>query len=114
MFTQRNSNSAVCGYSSLSTMFLSNVSAISAAPSGSIQVVTNVARVQPRVAIEDQLIANQPRGDIRRHRTLRDPQPRHQFGTAGLRMQGIQRHLLVQAVICLVAVKGHGTPFPGS
>ena len=44
MFTQRSSSSAVCGYSSLSTMFLSNVSAISAAASGSIHVVTNVAR----------------------------------------------------------------------
>ena len=44
MWTQRDSISAVCGYSSLSTMFLSNVSAISAAASGSIQVVTNVAR----------------------------------------------------------------------
>ena len=44
MFTQRRSNSAVCGYSSLSIMFLSAVSAISRAACGGIQVVTNVAR----------------------------------------------------------------------
>ena len=43
MFTQRRSISAVCGYSSLSIMFLSNVSAISFSASGSIHVVTNVA-----------------------------------------------------------------------
>ena len=43
MFTQRRSISAVCGYSSLSIMFLSNVSAISWSASGSIHVVTNVA-----------------------------------------------------------------------
>ena len=43
MFTQRRSISAVCGYSSLSIMFLSNVSAISRSASGSIHVVTNVA-----------------------------------------------------------------------
>ena len=41
---QRLSIAAVAGYSSLSIMFLSNVSAISFSASGSIQVVTNVAR----------------------------------------------------------------------
>lgn len=35
---------AVAGYSSLSIMFLSNVSAINRPASGSIQVVTKVAR----------------------------------------------------------------------
>jgi hypothetical protein len=40
----RSSGSAVWGYSSLSIMFLSNVSAINSRASGSIQVVTNVAR----------------------------------------------------------------------
>ena len=44
MFTQRISSSAVCGYSSLSIMFLSNVSAMSRAACGSIHVLTNVAR----------------------------------------------------------------------
>ena len=44
MFTQRRSISAVCGYSSLSIMFLSNASAMSLSASGSIQVVTKVAR----------------------------------------------------------------------
>ena len=44
IFTQRSSISAVCGYSSLSIMFLSKVSAINCLASGSIQVVTKVAR----------------------------------------------------------------------
>ena len=44
MFTQRRSSSAVCGYSSLSIMFLSTHSAISSSACGSIHVVTNVAR----------------------------------------------------------------------
>ena len=44
MLTQRRSSSAVCGYSSLSIMFLLKHSAISRSASGSIQVVTNVAR----------------------------------------------------------------------
>ena len=44
MFTQRRSISAVCGYSSLSIMFLSAVSAMIAAARGGIHVVTKVAR----------------------------------------------------------------------
>ena len=44
MFTHRDSIAAVCGYSSLSIMFLSAVSAISLAAVEGIQVVTNVAR----------------------------------------------------------------------
>ncbi len=44
MLTQRASSSAVCGYSSLSIMFLSKHSAISFSACGSIQVVTKVAR----------------------------------------------------------------------
>lgn len=44
MHTQRCSMAAVAGYSSLSIMFLSNVSAINRPASGSIQVVTKVAR----------------------------------------------------------------------
>ena len=44
MFTHRRSSSAVCGYSSLSIMFLLSHSCISSAACGSIQVVTNVAR----------------------------------------------------------------------
>jgi hypothetical protein len=42
--TQRLSSSAVCGYSSLSIMFLSTHSAMSTRACGSIHVVTNVAR----------------------------------------------------------------------
>jgi len=44
MCTQRASISAVCGYSSLSIMFLLTESAISASDSGSAQVWQNVAR----------------------------------------------------------------------
>ena len=43
MLTQRISNSAVCGYSSLSIMFLSKHSDMSRSAWGSIHVVTNVA-----------------------------------------------------------------------
>jgi len=43
MFTQRASIAAVCGYSSLSIMFLSKHSVISFSACGSIHVVTNVA-----------------------------------------------------------------------
>src|SRR5215213_9518364 len=46
MLTQRISSSAVWGYSSLSIMFLSKASAISFSASGSIHVVTNVARLR--------------------------------------------------------------------
>ena len=45
MVTQRISRSAVCGYSSLSIMFLSRHSAMSLSACGSIQVVTKVARL---------------------------------------------------------------------
>ncbi len=44
MHTHRASIAAVIGYSSLSIMFLSNVSAINFSASGSIHVVTKVAR----------------------------------------------------------------------
>ena len=44
MLTQRISSSAVCGYSSLSIMFLSKHSIMSRRAGSSIHVVTNVAR----------------------------------------------------------------------
>src|ERR1022692_2133831 len=44
MWTQRRSTSAVCGYSSLSIMFLLTDSAIRARTSGSVHVWQNVAR----------------------------------------------------------------------
>ena len=46
MWTQRISSSAVCGYSSLSIMFLSKVSDIRRCASGSIQVLQKVARLK--------------------------------------------------------------------
>ena len=45
VLTHRASISAVCGYSSLSIMFLSRLSVISHLACGSIHVVTNVARL---------------------------------------------------------------------
>ena len=45
MCTQRSSSAAVCGYSSLSIMFLSKHSAMSRSACGSIHVLTNVARL---------------------------------------------------------------------
>ena len=59
MLTQRSSISAVCGYSSLSIMFLSNVSAIRSRASSSIHVVTKRGQIQPRVAVENQLVSDQ-------------------------------------------------------
>ena len=46
MLTHRLSSSAVCGYSSLSIMFFDAHSASSTSASGSIHVVTNVARLR--------------------------------------------------------------------
>jgi hypothetical protein len=45
MLTHRRSISAVCGYSSLSIMFFGEHSDMSRSASGSIQVVTKVARL---------------------------------------------------------------------
>ncbi len=46
MFTHRTSSAAVCGYSSLSIMFLSKHSTISRSACGSIHVLTKVARLR--------------------------------------------------------------------
>ena len=46
MLTHRISSSAVCGYSSLSIMFLSRQAPISSRACGSIHVVTKVARLR--------------------------------------------------------------------
>ena len=67
MHTQRGSIAAVAGYSSLSIMFLSNVSAISFSACGSIHVVTNVARFSRRTAVEHQLVVDEPVGGIGVH-----------------------------------------------
>ena len=59
MFTHRDSISAVCGYSSLSIMFLSAVSAISRPAVDGIHVVTNVARFSSSLTVEQQLARDQ-------------------------------------------------------
>ena len=71
MLTQRISMSAVRGYSSLSIMFLSNVSDMSVCACGSIHVVTNVARFEPRVAVEHQLVVDHLVRGVGSHPALR-------------------------------------------
>ena len=68
MATQRRSISAVCGYSSLSIMFLSAQSAISVQrlrlhPGGHER-----GQVEPGAAVEQQLVLDQLVGDVGRHR----------------------------------------------
>ena len=59
MFTHCISISAVCGYSSLSIMFLSKHSAMSFSARGSIQVGTNGRDVEPGVSVEHQLVVHE-------------------------------------------------------
>ena len=58
MFTQRISSSAVRGYSSLSIMFLSNVSAMSCLRLGLHPRGHERGEVEPRVAVEHELVAH--------------------------------------------------------
>ena len=72
MATQRRSSSAVCGYSSLSIMFLSKHSAISCVglrlhPGGHER-----REVQPRVAVEHQLVVDDLVRDVGRHLAARE------------------------------------------
>ena len=76
MLTQRISSSAVCGYSSLSIMFLSKHSAISLSACGSIHVRDERREVQPRVAVEHQLVVDDLVGDVGRHLACRQLVPR--------------------------------------
>ena len=71
--TQRFSSSAVCGYSSLSIMFLDAHSAISFSASGSIHVVTNVARFSRAT----------PSNRARRARSGRRARRREPFSASG-------------------------------
>ena len=70
MQTQRCSIAAVAGYSSLSIMFLSNVSAISFSACGIHPRGDERREVQPRAAVEHQLVVDEPVG------VCRDPSPR--------------------------------------
>ena len=67
MLTQRRSSSAVCGYSSLSIMFLSADSAIRMSASGSIHVVHERREVEPGVAVEHQLVVDDLERGARLH-----------------------------------------------
>ncbi len=76
MLTQRVSSSAVCGYSSLSIMFLSKHSAISFSACGSIHVRHERRDVQARVAVEHQLVVDDLVGDVGRQLAVRQLVPR--------------------------------------
>ena len=71
MRMQRCSISAVCGYSAWSMKLRCRFSAMIRCASGSIQVVTNVARLRMRDAVEDELLADQPHRVDRAHAVLR-------------------------------------------
>ncbi|SCD58815.1 hypothetical protein GA0115250_11462 [Streptomyces sp. BvitLS-983] len=74
MCTQRASMAAVCGYSSLSIMFLSRHSSISACTSGSAQVVQNVARFceeLPSIASSERISSSTATGSASRSGTRR-------------------------------------------
>ena len=64
MLTQRSSISAVRGYSSLSIMFLSNVSAISSCACGFHPRGDERGEVEPRVAVEHQLVVDELVRDV--------------------------------------------------
>src|SRR3954453_19725850 len=115
MFTQRISSSAVCGYSSLSIMFLSNVSAISAAASGSIQVVTKVARFRralpSRISSSRTTRAATAAGIVASGIRKRGTSP----ARVGRGEQRVDRQLLQLALGVYLAVEGHGgSGFRGS
>ena len=80
MLTQRVSSSAVCGYSSLSIMFLSKHSAISFSACGSIQVADERRHVEARVAVEHQLVVDDLVRDVGRHLPVRQLVPRNRPG----------------------------------
>ena len=71
MRMQRCSISAVCGYSAWSMKFRWRFSAITRCASGSIQVVTKVARLRDGNPVEDQVLADQPHGVDGGHAVLR-------------------------------------------
>ena len=71
MCTQRSSISAVCGYSSLSIMFLSSDSSISWRASGSDPGRAEGRQVLPRVAVQQQLIVHQAVYFLRRGCVIR-------------------------------------------
>src|SRR5918994_6712909 len=82
MLTQRCSSSAVRGYSSLSIMFLSNVSVMSRSACGSIHVVTKVARL--RRALPSSISSSRTnRYAVRAHLQVRDDVARRTSRLAG-------------------------------
>ena len=80
MCTQRDSISAVCGYSSLSIMFLLTDSAIRARTSGSTHVWQNVARFCRALPSSMQLVRHQLVRIPRQRLVRREPVLRHRPG----------------------------------
>ena len=80
MCTQRISSSAVCGYSSLSIMFLSNVSDIRLLGFRLHPGAAERGQIEARAAVEDQLVVDQMVGGAGRHAFLGN-------GVAGRRPQ---------------------------
>ena len=105
MLTQRRSSSAVCGYSSLSIMFLSADSAIRMSASGSIHVVTKVARLSralPSSISSSWMIWNAVRGCISLDRQLVARDPVHLARRRELRAE------LDVVVVVVGALQRHG------
>ena len=80
MWTQRISSSAVCGYSSLSIMFLSNVSDISLLRFRLHPGAAESGEIEARAAVHDQLVVDQMVSRAGRHAVLGN-------GVAGRRPQ---------------------------
>ena len=77
MRMQRCSISAVCGYSAWSMKLRWRFSAMIRCASGSIQVVTKVARLRSGIAVEDELLGDQP------HRRRAAPSPSSGISLSG-------------------------------
>ena len=76
MFTQRRSSSAVCGYSSLSIMFLSRALGHQLLGLGLHPGGDERGQVQPGVAVEDELVPHDLQRGARQHAVLGQPVPR--------------------------------------
>ena len=115
MFTQRRSISAVCGYSSLSIMFLSNDSAMSRSASGSIHVVTNVAMFRRRAAVEQQLVVDQPVGGLRASSSIGHLELRDRLQVEPMRVRGCDRDsfgVLPTTFLCTMVLPLTSVPMP--
>ena len=113
MFTQRLSSSAVCGYSSLSIMFLGAHSAISSSASGSIHVVTNVARFS--LALPSRISSSRTTCSAVRGSMLCSGSRYRGMSQALLaEVDGIDLEFGVRGVLVDLLVQCHGTSLTGN